>query len=261
MRVTNSSRVPARRRRKVAPVAPVAPAFAALSAGRHAWQARVGRLASGAMLMPSPLRSPAALSRTLLCAALVACGGDGGDGSTGGSSGDATTGGTSTSTTAPLTTSSSPTTGDATTAASDTPATTDPTTGEPDATTSTSGTDLTTSTSAETTGPVTTDTEPGTGSTTGAPDTSDTGTSTGAPLECPIAPDDNACETCSKTNCCDELMACGADAKCMCFIDCVQMGNTPQMCAGMCQVQQPGMNPAIAGLFMCNMNSCGDVCM
>lgn len=200
------------------------------------------------------------LTMIFLTAALVACG-DSGGGTTGGSTGDATTGGATTTTTG---TSTSPTSTDDTTAGSltGTQETTDPTTGPPDpstSTTTTSGPDLTSTGPDDTTGPVTTETDPDTGSTTDVPETSGTST-TGEPSECPIAPDDNACETCNKMNCCDEAMACSEDPPCQCFFGCLQMGNSPMMCAPMCQIMNPGMNPLIAAAFECSNANCAEPC-
>lgn len=140
--------------------------------------------------------------------------------------------------------------------------------GSGSATGSTSGDPTTTTTTGEpgSTSAVGTTTDAGStteaASTSGGPgSSSDTGGgSTGDPGLCLIAPGDDACTTCNKNNCCDQVLACAADEKCVCFFGCVNNGMMPVQCAQLCMVGQPGQNPAIAGLFECTNANCGDEC-
>jgi hypothetical protein len=93
------------------------------------------------------------------------------------------------------------------------------TAGTEDSGSSSAGTTITTTTSPgeSSTSPGESSTEPGTEDTT--PDTS---TGTGGGDVCMIEMDDDACATCTKTNCCDQLDACYADPDCQCTVLCVQ---------------------------------------
>jgi len=125
---------------------------------------------------------------------------------------------------------------------------------------SSSGGTTSTSTSTSTTG-TTADTTGTTADTTGTTGTTAATTGTTGGAACPGDPGDDACTSCLKTNCCDEITACDADAKCTCFFTCVGEGKSPVECAGTCMVGNPGQNPAIAGTFECTNASCSNECL
>jgi hypothetical protein len=113
----------------------------------------------------------------------------------------------------------------------------------PDASTSTSAaTSSDGSVAAESTGSSTdstpatdTSTDSSSESSTGlhASSSSDTTESTGMPI-CPPAGDDDACETCTKGHCCDELTACDADPTCTCIHACHAGGTALPECEVTC---------------------------
>jgi hypothetical protein len=72
---------------------------------------------------------------------------------------------------------------------------------------------------------------------------------------CMITPQDNACTTCAKTNCCNEMVACAGDVQCSCIIQCVVNGGAGLTCFSMCGGQLVG---ATADLLNCqNASACG----
>jgi hypothetical protein len=76
---------------------------------------------------------------------------------------------------------------------------------------------------------------------------------------CAPAPGDDACVTCTKTNCCDEVTACSANAACQACLECLQMGN-PLACLGgnpaLCSFDDPEQG----ALLSCGQDNCLDMC-
>lgn len=146
------------------------------------------------------------------------------------------------------------TTTDATATETDASATmTDPTTSMTDASATMTDASATMTDATMTDPSVTmTDTDP-TGTTDPTDATEDTGpdpdtTGGGA---CPPEDGDDECSTCTKTNCCPELMACEANADCDCVVQCISdMGIAMQQaCLDKCMVMEPP--PETAPLQTC----------
>ena len=75
--------------------------------------------------------------------------------------------------------------------------------------------------------------------------------------DCAPEPGDDACVMCTKTNCCDQLMNCQADAACVACTDCLQnMDPIACITAGTCDFNDPVQGP----LLMCGQMNCIDMC-
>jgi hypothetical protein len=69
------------------------------------------------------------------------------------------------------------------------------------------------------------------------------------------------CDACSAENCCDELMACQADADCSCLSDCIAQGAEIVMCLQMCNIEpNMMMNPLLMDLRECRNTECMQAC-
>jgi len=71
------------------------------------------------------------------------------------------------------------------------------------------------------------------------------------PSICDPGPNDDACVSCAKENCCDQLEACPLDAACLCLLQCVLMGDTPEVCEMQC-----GQSPASQAVVDCGDANC-----
>lgn len=98
----------------------------------------------------------------------------------------------------------------------------------------------------------------GAGTTTGADQTS-SGGSTGAPDLCAPAPADDPCSMCLKQECCDQIYACDADPGCTCFLDCLALMITQDMCLVKCEVD-PQQGP-LGDYVVCALGVCQMQCM
>ncbi|HGG58233.1 MAG TPA: hypothetical protein ENK31_10595 [Nannocystis exedens] len=157
--------------------------------------------------------------------------------------------------TATATESSSSSEGSTSSTSSTSEGTTEATTGT--GTMGSSSSSSSTSSATETTGdPTTTTTGDTTTTTTGDTTTTTTGdtTTTGGGL-CDPAPEDDACQACSKDGCCMEIEACDGNEGCECWLECAGNGGDLQECFLMC-----GQNPEFQALAGCLMGSCGDEC-
>lgn len=108
-------------------------------------------------------------------------------------------------------------------------------------------------------GPTSTEgTETGTGDGDPGDGDGDPGDGDGDAGVCSAAPDDDACDTCTKANCCDELTACVADADCLCVTECIDMGGDSATCHTDCSLSMP--NPTFGVLVTCLSQSCSNEC-
>jgi len=71
------------------------------------------------------------------------------------------------------------------------------------------------------------------------------------PSICDPEPQDDACVSCAKANCCPELEACPSDATCLCLLNCVLGGETPENCEALC-----GQSAASTAVVDCGDASC-----
>jgi hypothetical protein len=93
------------------------------------------------------------------------------------------------------------------------------------------------------------------GSTGANPDTTSAGGSSGdggASGMCPPEPGDTACSTCVKDHCCADLLACGEDKNCVCWIDCLNNADPGTDCANQCG----GWGASWTNLYTCVQTSC-----
>jgi hypothetical protein len=75
---------------------------------------------------------------------------------------------------------------------------------------------------------------------------------------CAAEADDDACDTCTKTNCCADLNMCAADADCLCVTECIDMGGDSATCHTDCSLATP--NPTFGVLLDCLSQSCSAEC-
>jgi hypothetical protein len=80
----------------------------------------------------------------------------------------------------------------------------------------------------------------------------------GDPNMCPDEPGDDACTLCVKDACCPEVIACEADADCVCMRDCVDEGGSNNQCKNMCDIQ--GSNQNFQAFDGCVDDSCQADC-
>jgi hypothetical protein len=74
----------------------------------------------------------------------------------------------------------------------------------------------------------------------------------GSSLDCPPAPNDNACTACVKEQCCPQAQACAVDRNCTCWIDCINNGDPGTDCANICG----GWGTSWSNLFACSQTAC-----
>lgn len=136
-------------------------------------------------------------------------------------------------------------------------------TADTDATSDTSSTTTTTTTETGTDTDPTTET--GTGTDTNATSTETTSDTSGETTDtttgggvCEPAPGDDACTSCLKDNCCDEITTCYANPDCACVADCFQGGGDPFSCLMQCGVNM--LPPEVQQLGGCTQMSCGNEC-
>ena len=73
-----------------------------------------------------------------------------------------------------------------------------------------------------------------------------------SPQECVLTEDDNQCQACIKTSCCDSVTACLLDPKCACWLECIQQNNDFAPCTETCNIKgKPGPITACAN-SQCN---------
>jgi hypothetical protein len=75
-----------------------------------------------------------------------------------------------------------------------------------------------------------------------------------SPLCVPEAAD-GQCLACAKTMCCDETVACAGDAVCVCLLQCIDNGTSPNACFGSC-----GFSNLALGIATCVQASCSNAC-
>ena len=80
--------------------------------------------------------------------------------------------------------------------------------------------------------------------------------SSGGTVSCEPEDSDDACNLCTKENCCDQLGACFADPVCGCMTDCATGLNDIPMCTKMC-----GTSNAFSGLTSCVTVNCASDCI
>lgn len=80
----------------------------------------------------------------------------------------------------------------------------------------------------------------------------------GASMICDPVPNDTACTTCAKNNCCTQLEACEVDSQCGCVADCVLMGGDLTNCAVGCGAIPP--SAATTAVGMCVNTNCSNDC-
>lgn len=108
-------------------------------------------------------------------------------------------------------------------------------------------------------GPAAADTDSASSSTGGSSTTtmeteSDT---THSPGMCAPEPDDGACVTCIKSECCDQKQACEANDDCACLQTCLLGGGSP-LCP-QCNANPAGV-PEFGALLMCLGSNCDAQC-
>jgi len=86
----------------------------------------------------------------------------------------------------------------------------------------------------------------------------DTGDGDTGDAICEAAADDDECVTCAKASCCDEVLACEADEKCLCLSDCVVTPADIVQCNADCAVV--GANQPFNLLGGCLTVSCTNEC-
>ena len=80
-----------------------------------------------------------------------------------------------------------------------------------------------------------------------------------SPQECVIADDDNQCQACIKSSCCDSVTECLLDAKCACWLECIKQNNDFAPCTETCAIKgKPGPITACAN-SQCNTPEACDV--
>jgi hypothetical protein len=78
---------------------------------------------------------------------------------------------------------------------------------------------------------------------------------------CAPSATDDACNTCLKTHCCNELGACTADPDCVALSICVVNCGSDQTCGNNCVTQHTEGFNTIGPLIQCTNASCGTACM
>ena len=74
---------------------------------------------------------------------------------------------------------------------------------------------------------------------------------------CAVTMDDNGCQACIKTNCCDGVIDCLADPKCTCWLDCIQHNNDFMPCVQTCMLNaKPGAITSCANSKCNTINAC-----
>ena|GEM_PF-7055057 len=74
---------------------------------------------------------------------------------------------------------------------------------------------------------------------------------------CSASPDDEACDTCLKGACCEEIAACGPD--CLRILDCVS-SCADDDCVNLCLTDNPNGAAPFSALTTCMVQSCSDSC-
>lgn len=82
---------------------------------------------------------------------------------------------------------------------------------------------------------------------------------------CAAEPDDDSCDECTKTSCCDQLSICDEDPDCRCVLECLDTYANPslpeaQTCAGECGVDFLVVGSMLMELEACRQLSCSDAC-
>jgi hypothetical protein len=81
---------------------------------------------------------------------------------------------------------------------------------------------------------------------------------TGGHDACVPAPDDDACDACTKASCCEEVAACYANPDCVCLVECVQVIEDVMMCLqDVCMTAPPR---EVLPLQACASRNCADIC-
>ena len=95
----------------------------------------------------------------------------------------------------------------------------------------------------------------------GATDASTRPTSDVGLLACPLDDDENACSTCLKLRCCEQISACGT--ACQALVTCVNgcpAGDTSDACGRACFAAHPGGSTAFTGFARCLSVQCEATC-
>lgn len=100
---------------------------------------------------------------------------------------------------------------------------------------------------------------------TGSSSAATEGGTTGSAVDpCEVVPGDDACNTCVKGMCCEELTACSDDPDCVCFQDCAGSMppslQTPAICGDMCGLATPFQHPTVGPVLTCS-NGCIASCI
>lgn len=73
---------------------------------------------------------------------------------------------------------------------------------------------------------------------------------------CRAAPEDTECDTCTKEQCCNELIACEDDSDCICMFDCVEAMGLDGLAACQASCEVMGVPELMFPLLSCRAMSC-----
>jgi hypothetical protein len=90
---------------------------------------------------------------------------------------------------------------------------------------------------------------------TASDESSDGGTSGGDLGPCAVEPEDDACFSCAKQECCHAVADCRVDPRCSCALDCIEAGGQAEPCRDMC-----GQSDATLVLIACAYLQCDAEC-
>jgi hypothetical protein len=74
---------------------------------------------------------------------------------------------------------------------------------------------------------------------------------------CEVAQDDNGCQACIKTSCCDGVVDCLMDPGCTCWLECIEHNNDFMPCVAECMIKgKPGSITSCANSKCNTINAC-----